>query len=157
VSPPTIVWDVANPLELAESIVTALAFNIMGTQDVLDKTHGHIPVGNRDTVYASISPFVIVADLNTNIDRFDSTPDAENVMEHWYQPTGALRVPVVTLHTERDPAVPFAHEAVFEDAVIAAGRGDLLISLSTEAFGHCTFDAPDFLPAWQALVAAVGP
>jgi hypothetical protein len=42
-------WDPLDPAELVESIVTALAFNVNGIEDVLDRTHGHIPVGNSDT------------------------------------------------------------------------------------------------------------
>jgi len=42
-------WDPLDPAELVESIVTALAFNVNGIEDVLDRTQGHIPVGNSDT------------------------------------------------------------------------------------------------------------
>jgi pimeloyl-ACP methyl ester carboxylesterase len=158
-----------DPAELVESIVTALVFNVNGTEDILDRTHGHVPVGNSDTVYTHtpkpLNPLPVdPVFVNAWVERIPSTPDAEKYMEHWYKPSGKLRIPVVTLHTTRDPAVPYSHQDVFADAVADSGKNDLLREFSVPLFGHCIVEpaGPWFaaiLEAWDELldmVEAVG-
>jgi pimeloyl-ACP methyl ester carboxylesterase len=131
----------ANGDELGLMIGTALWFSVVGTNDVLERTHGHIPVGNADVVYtSSVVPDGVLAALNAQVDRFTATPDAANYLEHWYVPTGKLRVPMVTLHNLRDPAVPSSHEAAFHAIVDAAGKSSLLTQIDPNTllvpFGH---------------------
>ncbi len=96
--------------------------------------------------------------VNAGVERFASTPDAENYLRHWFEPTGRLRIPVLTLHTTRDATVPFAHEAVYAGVVASAGRSGMLLQRSFTRLGHCTFTTAEQMSALEALAewAATG-
>ena len=44
--------------------------------------------------------------LNAGVQRFDAHQAALNYYERNYTPTGRIGIPVLTLHTTRDPAIP---------------------------------------------------
>lgn len=134
--------------ELIESILSGLYYDIVGTEDLLGRTHGRIMAGNLDTQY---SGSLDDAALNAGVQRYEATPDAANYLEHWYQPDGRLAIPVVTLHTTRDGAVPFFHEAAYAAVVAAAGRSDMLLQRSVDGFGHCAFTVAAQVSAFVAL------
>jgi pimeloyl-ACP methyl ester carboxylesterase len=134
--------------ELIGSILSGLYYNIVGTEDLLGRTHGRIMAGNMDTEYTG--SFNDEA-LNAGVQRYEATPDAANYVEHWYQPSGKLAIPVVTLHTTRDGAVPFFHEAAYAELVLAAGSSDMLLQLPVNRFGHCAFTVPEQVGAFLAL------
>jgi pimeloyl-ACP methyl ester carboxylesterase len=134
--------------ELIESILAGLYYNVVGTEDLLGRTHGRFMAGNTNTEYTGSSDDEL---LNAGVQRYEATPDAANYLKHWYQPSGKLSIPVVTLHTTRDGAVPLFHEAAYEDLVSAAGRSDMLLQRSVDAFGHCAFGIPDQVGAFFAL------
>ena len=84
--------------------------------------------------------------LKENADRA-----ALNYYERNYQPTGRIAFPVVTLHTERDPAIPYANENVYAGLVPAAGRSDWLVQRAVNRWGHCTMTTSEVLDAFTAL------
>jgi hypothetical protein len=73
--------------ELIGSILSGLYYNIVGTEDLLGRTHGRVMVGNIDTEYTGSSDDDA---LNAGVQRYEATPDAANYLEHWYQPSGKL-------------------------------------------------------------------
>ena len=141
-----------NPTEIITSALNVIGFNLRYTTNVLEHTHGHIPFDNQDVVY--MGSFDDAA-LNAGIQRWAGDPDAMNALSHYYDPTGALQVPVQTLHTERDAVVPAWHEALFADLVRMQGASDLLEQSSVPAYGHCTFTHDQTLAAFDRLVARV--
>ncbi len=153
-------WDPGDPSQLVNMIGTALWFSVYGTNDALERTHGHIPLGNADVTYTGplfpLGPFAPgeLDAFNLAVERYTSTPDAENYMDHWYVPTGKLGVPVVTLHNLRDPAVPYSHEAVFRDLVDAAGRSSFLKGqiLASAPFGHGVVTPEEVMQAFALLI-----
>lgn len=136
--------------ELIESILTGLFFNtlpeFMG--DLRERTHGHDYFDNTRVVYTGSSND---AALNAGVGRFAAAPDALEFLRHWYEPDGKLAMPVLTVHTTRDPVVPRLHDAAFQAAVAAAGRSDLLVQRFIDAFGHCSEDWADDLAAFDDL------
>ena len=128
---------------------TPLAFQVNFTADLLDRTHGRSFFDNMATLYTGSQDD---AALNAGVGRFVSTPDATNYVDHYYQPDGNLTLPVLTLHTTRDPLVPFAHEAVYAGIVAAQGKSDLLVQRTFDRFGHCTFTVPEQVAALEHLV-----
>ena len=138
--------------ELIESVLAALFYNIVGVEDLLGRTHGRIMVGNADTFYTGSSNDAL---LNALVRRFEATPDAAYYLEHWYQPTGKLTIPVVTLHTTRDGAVPFFHEPAYAALAAAAGGSDMLVQRAVNRFGHCNFTIPEQVDAFVDLVTWV--
>jgi pimeloyl-ACP methyl ester carboxylesterase len=139
--------------ELGVMIGTAMWFSAFGTNDVLARTGGEYPVGNKDVVY-TVGGLPLV-DLNLVVDRFEASPRGACYLERWYQPTGRLGVPVVTLHTTRDNAVPFNHEEVFAGLVDEAEKSEMLEQISVTAFGHCNLTVDDFVMAFTKLLQMV--
>ena len=90
--------------------------------------------------------------LNGGVGRFDADRAAVNYYDRNYTPSGQIGIPVVTLHTTRDPAIPFAHEAMFAAAVAAAGRSQLLVQQPIDRWGHCTFTGEEIQMAFGGLV-----
>lgn len=62
---------------------------------------------------------------------------------------------MVTLHTTLDPVVPFFHEALYRQAVDAAGVSALLRQRAVARYGHCAFTLPEMLQAFGELRAWV--
>lgn len=149
-------YDPAQQQTLLQSLLAVLFFNIAGADDLLSRTHGQVPVDTTETIYSSASlPQTLLAAINAGVDRFRSHPSAVNYLRHYYQPSGDLRIPLVTLHTTLDPAVPFVHEAVLEDIVAAAGASELLVQQSINRYGHCKFTNRERLNAFLTLVSMV--
>jgi hypothetical protein len=138
--------------EFAQSLVSALYYNVVGTEDMLRRTHGHIMAGNMHTYYTG--SFNDAA-LNAGVQRFEATPDAEAYLEHWYQPTGKLSIPVITLHNTRDGAVPFFHEAAYSQLALEAGGSYMLVQRAVDSLGHCAFSVEEQLGAFLDLVTWV--
>ncbi len=89
--------------------------------------------------------------------RLRATPDAANYLDHWYVPTGDLKVPVVTLHNVRDPAVPYSHEARFAAIVAAAGKSAFLEQIDAFApFGHVVVTPGEVVRAFILMEQKAG-
>lgn len=157
------VGNVADPTSLAfqslvQSLVAALYYQLIGTQDVVDRTHGHSPYDNSTTTYVLGTPLIphpglatMIAAANAGVQRYTSTPDAQNYLERHYEPTGDLRIPVVTLHNMWDYLVPFMHEPALAQRVGAAGATDMLVQVAIPNYGHCQFPTSTVVGAFQAL------
>jgi hypothetical protein len=62
---------------------------------------------------------------------------------------------LITLHTTRDPAIPFSHEAMFAETVAAAGRSGQLVQRPIDRWGHCAFTPSEVDAAFTDLVGWV--
>jgi hypothetical protein len=80
------------------------------------------------------------------------TEEGFEYLFRYYQPTGRVRIPTVTLHTTRDPLVPFWHEQVYQLLAAQRPRDGLLVQQSVNRFGHCEFQASEVLHAFSGLV-----
>ena len=145
--------------ELATSLLYALAYNIRGTNDFLNRTHGHSMFDNSATVYEAAYPGLLPNDLlagiNYGVGRFTATPDALNYLDRYYLPSGDISIPTVTIHTTRDPLVPFFHEAEFAASVAKQNDTGKLLQRSYDAFGHCAFTTAQMVDAFQGMEAWV--
>jgi pimeloyl-ACP methyl ester carboxylesterase len=151
---------------LAGSLITALYYQLLGTPDVLDRTHGHSPFDNRNTSYTMGTPVVPSAGLapviasmisasNARVMRYDMPPDAQNYLERNYVPMGNLRIPVLSVHNFWDPLVPFFHEAAFAQIAASAGASGMLLQRGVPNYGHCNFPTPLVVSSFQTLVGWV--
>ena len=147
-----------SPQELVASIVNALGFQILGASDFLDRAHGHVFFDNSSVVYTGAGvPPAVLDDLNAHVARYQSTPDAESFLRNYYQPTGNLAIPVLTLHTTRDPIVPLSNEVRYHDLVAQAGKLEFLRQRTVDVFGHVAYTPQQLLAAFDELSSWVGP
>jgi hypothetical protein len=147
---------------LVGSLVTALYYQLLGTPDVVDRTHGQSPYDNRETVYTmgtavvpvpALAPVIqgMIAGSNQRVARYDITPAAQNYLEKNYGPSGNLRIPVVSVHNLWDPLVPFFHEPALAQAAGAAGASSMLLQRAIPNYGHCNFPTPLVVSSFQTL------
>lgn len=144
-----------NGQELTTSLITVLGFQMLGAVDLVDRTHGHGFFDNEGFTYAGPLPPAITGPINAAVARYESTADARTWMEHYGEPSGELRIPVLTLHNTRDPVVPFFHEALLANAVSARGFSDNLVQRSKNSYGHVAFTADELVQNFQDMVAWV--
>ena len=93
--------------------------------------------------------------LNAGVERFEADRPALNYYERNYSPNGAIDMPVMTLHTTRDPAIPYSHEEKFASAVAEAGRSGQLVQRPIDRWGHCAFTSSEVDSAFNDLVGWV--
>ena len=151
----------ADMSELASSAIAFVAFSLRYTNDFIERVNGTLPYDNHDTTYvvdASNDPVLnafLSGVLNANVGRFEGDKAAVNFYDHNYTPSGRIGVPVVTLHTTRDPAIPITHETVFGAAVSGADRSSLLKQVPIDRWGHCAFTPDEVQTALGSLVRRV--
>jgi hypothetical protein len=143
---------VAGPSQttLVTSLIVQLWYQLIGTPDVTERTHGHTPYDNSTVTYTLGTPVVpalapvlanLIAGANAGVDRFTSPPDAQNLLARYYVPTGDLQIPVITVHNLWDYLVPYFHEPAFAQIVQAAGASDMLLQRAVPDYGHCSNEA----------------
>ncbi len=146
--------DPANPTASAVSSALAiLYYSVWGTNDLIS-TAGGMPYDNRSTYFSGSFDD---AALNAGVERISSDGRARAYLDRFYQTTGDLERPMVTLHTLYDPIVPFQHELIYQNLVSAAGRGNFLTVIPVNRYGHCNFTGAEVLQALGILIAQVGP
>ena len=145
--------------ELVMSIVDQLFRHAREVNDIVARGHGEPPVGNRDIeCTGSLDPALLEA-INASVPRFDAGRYAAHYASMYYEPDGNLQVPVLTLFTARDPALPAAmSELVYQARVAAAGRSEFFRrQQSSVGYGHCTSRLADRIAAFNNLVNWVEP
>lgn len=145
--------------QMVTSLITALSFHARGADNVLPLLNG-FPFDNLETTYtASQIPLLpqpvlsgILAMINANAPRRAGDPSAMNYTERNFTPSGALRIPTLTLHNRWDPLVPFFHEPMFGDRVAKAGAAGLLVQRTRNEYGHCNFTVAEQVQAISDLL-----
>jgi pimeloyl-ACP methyl ester carboxylesterase len=142
----------ATPGELVESILTALAYYAIEFTDLNSRTHRQGFFDNTGTQYTGALPVEQLQAINADIERFVASPSALNYLQHFYNPMGALRIPMLTLATSRDPVVPSFLETSYRDAVAAMGASNFLVQREIDRYGHLTFTPEELGQAFNDLV-----
>jgi pimeloyl-ACP methyl ester carboxylesterase len=138
--------DPSNFATVINTAISALRYNILGTNDARGKLGGN-PYGNRFTLYLGSSNDLR---LNLLVRRFSASPVALQRLR-FYETNGDLRVPLVTLHTILDELVPFGHELLYIPKVDLAARGRFL-PLPVNRYGHCNFTTNELLGSFLLTV-----
>jgi hypothetical protein len=146
----------SNPAQLVQSITTALAGNAAAANDLVPKLPSSLYFDNADVTYSSpVLPPAVLAGINAGVDRFSASQSALNYLEHHYQPTGDLRIPMVMLSTSLDPVVPGFHRLAYLNLVNDAGNGERLVQRTISRYGHCEFTPTEIATAFFDLVGWV--
>lgn len=128
-----------------ETVQTALTYGTIGRYDIEARVGGNpsknvgVDYRNRytDAAVARFTAFgfshnllrAYAQTLQTYSERVTADRAARRAAYRLGNPLGHLSDPTVTMHTEYDPLVILANEAVFYDRVTAAGAGALLHQL----------------------------
>jgi pimeloyl-ACP methyl ester carboxylesterase len=142
--------------QLLESLITALTAHAASFSEfVVDMPSSRYFDNSGVTYTSSVLPPLTMAGLNAAVGRFDASPSALNYMRHFYEPSGALTLPMLMLSTSLDPVLPGFHQRAYRDLVTAAGQSDLLVQRTINRYGHCTFTPAEIAGAFGSLVAWV--
>ena len=144
----------ANGPELVGSIVQALGTHFVELDDLLQRTHGDPFFENTSLVYTGALPPPVLADLNARVARYHSTEDADEFLQRNYEPSGRLRIPMLTLANTRDPEVLHFNETRYADRVASRGNPAMLEQRLVDRYGHTKLFTPvDIAEAFEDLVA----
>jgi pimeloyl-ACP methyl ester carboxylesterase len=135
----------------ALTVVGVLWYNIYATGDARTRLGGQ-PFDNSTRVYAGSADD---AALNAGVARFTADAAAQARVADEFETSGALTVPLVTLHTTGDPIVPFEQEALYGAKVQQAGAAGLLNQSQADRYGHCAFESAEVFGAFSSLIARV--
>ena len=138
--------------ELVESLVRAIGFDFRGFPDLAEHTHVHIAFDNTGTVYTGALPGSLLTALNAGVGRVEGAPDARAYLAHYYEPSGRLAMPVLTLHDALDPVAPVFHETMYHQRVTAANAETQLVQRLVPRYGHCIFETDEMARALEDLV-----
>jgi pimeloyl-ACP methyl ester carboxylesterase len=140
--------------ELVGSIVQALGTHFVELEDLLQRTGGDPFFDNSSIVYSGALPAPVLADLNARVARYTATEDAQEFLERNYEPSGRLRIPMLTLYNTRDPEVNAFNETRYAARVALRGRAGLLEQRAFDRYGHTKLFTPEEIAqAFQELVA----
>jgi pimeloyl-ACP methyl ester carboxylesterase len=140
--------DVGNPTSAIETALSLLFYSIFGTNDQI-ATAGGIAYDNRSTTYTGSTND---AALNAEVERIASNGRARAYARRFYQPTGNLHAPLVTLHNTLDPVAPFQHEVKYSELVAQKRKTGFLNVLPLARYGHCDFTSQELIQALSLMV-----
>jgi pimeloyl-ACP methyl ester carboxylesterase len=140
--------DPADPRSLITTALLLLGYNIFGSND-LKATVGGILFDNRSTTYTGS---LDDPTLNAGVERIKADGRARAYARRFYQPSGNLHAPLVTLHNTLDPVVPFEHEEIYEELVAQKHKSAFLTVMEVDGYGHCDFTAQEVLDAFALMV-----
>lgn len=145
----------ANPAEGVETVIQAVVYNVLATNNVLDVLGG-LAYDNTDRVY--VNPFDPgdAGGLNAGIARYAADQRARTQLRARFETSGRLSDPFVALHTPRDPIAPLWHEGLYVDKVSDPSLYELrVVQGSRGGYGHCTFTPEEVASGFDALLADV--
>ena len=124
--------------------------NLDDAQTVL----GGLPFNNRWKWYSgSKNDFW----LNLKVKRLSPTGTAVVEMQTYYNTSGVLDIPLITMHTLRDPQVPYCHETFYNLKTIAGGS--FLtdhFNIPVDRYGHCNFTIEEALGGFALMLIYAG-
>ncbi len=140
-----------DPTQPADAALGVLFYNVFATDDAGVELGGQ-PFDNRRRFYfGSANDFR----LNQRVERFSADPAAIEQMRTFYETTGRLPLPLVTMHTTGDPVVPYWHEALYGFKVLFGGSLGRYAHIPVLRYGHCNFEPAEVLLGFALLVKRV--
>jgi hypothetical protein len=90
--------------------------------------------------------------LNRDVARFSADPAAVAALKADGEPSGAIAVPVISIHSINDPQVVVEVQSHYRDAVQAAGNGERLVQAFTDERAHTSQSAPELAASIDTLL-----
>nr|WP_321355887.1 hypothetical protein [uncultured Draconibacterium sp.] len=135
--------DMTDPVAMVSAALQCLRYNIMITDDLIDRLDGIVPFNNMETGYSgSLNDEA----LNNNILRVNENSYLSAMMSvKKYETTGDIQIPFVTIHTTGDHVTPFWHNEIYRTKILSNGNEMLHTSLPVSNYGHCTVEESDIV------------
>lgn len=118
-----------------------LRFNIMATNDIIDRVHG-IPYDNTETVYPGLS----------EVERIEGDKQAIHQVKLLYETKGAPSIPIVFMHTLGDHVVPAWHMDAYMEKIYTNKRTDYLEYFPISSYGHCFYTLDQVMKAVYTMI-----
>src|SRR5215813_1635843 len=112
-------------------------------------TGGRNPFSNVGVIYKGSSDD---AALNRDVVRITADPTAVAALKADGEPTGAIAVPVISIHSINDPQVVVEVQSAYRDAVQAAGNSERLVQAYTDERAHTAQSGPELAAGLEALM-----
>jgi pimeloyl-ACP methyl ester carboxylesterase len=143
----------ASNAEVRQAILDLLIFHSFGVNDLMERAHGRPPVSSSTFTSSTLDP-ALLESINEKTLHFEAAPDAQNFLANAYEPTGDVRIPVMTFMNPQDPLLPSVlNDLVYQSRVDAAGRSDMFVrNYSVTRYGHCLAKLPERLNAFLNFV-----
>lgn len=139
--------DPAVPDTAFATTLDVLWYNAFATNDGVEKLGGN-PFDNMKKIYSGSSRDLL---LNRKIDRYAADPQAVAMINQYYQTSGKLSLPLVTLHTTGDPVVPYWHATLYRAKTLMSGAGLKHVNIPILRYGHCAFNTSELLIGFSLL------
>jgi len=137
-------------LNSASDVLRYSVVNLLNAIDVL----GGQPFDNRWKWYSgSYNDFK----LNLKVQRFRANASAVTEMKTYYNTSGELKTPLITMHTKRDQQVPYWHEIFYNLKTIK--KGSFLtdhFNIPIHRYGHCNFTLEEALGGFALMLLYAG-
>ncbi|HEX4682052.1 MAG TPA: hypothetical protein VH277_05050 [Gemmatimonadaceae bacterium] len=138
--------------ELESSLEDQLFRHAREINDVIARGHGEPPV-DRSTYTSSTLDPDLLARINDSVPHFSVGNYAAHYAAQYYEPTGDLHIPVLSLYTDRDPALPAVlSDTIYSQRLAARNNSAMFRRQRAAAYGHCTGKLADRVNALRALV-----
>ena len=140
--------DTGDEIAVGTAMLELLRFNIMLTNDIIDRMGG-VPFDNmRKWYHGSYNDWR----LNRYIQRVRADYTARvNVRD--YETTADIEVPVVTIHTTGDHVVPFWHNPKYRYKAFIQGNSLLHTGIPVDNYGHCTIEESHIMAALYIVIS----
>jgi hypothetical protein len=139
----------ANSQEVVASLINAIGFSMQAGSDLFERSHSTSFFDNASWTYTSSAlPAPLLADINTRVHRYTRAPEAAAFLQRYGEPSPRLRIPMLSLHTTRDPTVPVFHEDLLAQVI----SSPLLVQRRVERYGHDAFTAGELMVQLNDLV-----
>ena len=138
---------------LETTVADVLRYSVVNINDATE-TLGGFPFENRLTWYrGSNNDFL----LNLMVPRRAASPIAVERMKNFYNTSGHLEIPLITIHTLKDQQVPYFHEFLYNLKTLSSGS--LLaehINMPINRYGHCNFKPEEALLGFGLMLLYAG-
>lgn len=140
--------DPAVPTTIQDTVIDVLWYSVFSTNDATLKLGGQ-PYENRYKLYfGSNNDFA----LNIFVKRYSAEKAALDEIGAYYETTGKLFRPLVTMHTTGDPIVPYWHEPIYRFKAFVSGSWIYHSNLPVLRYGHCNFNVVEAILALGGLL-----
>ena len=143
--------DPSDPTTIAATTLGILWYNVFATNDATQKLGGR-PFDNLDRVYTNPLNPAMDDLLNAGVQRYKAQPSALKEIAAYYETSGLLTRPLVTMHTTGDPIVPFGQQGLYTTKVLVNNPLSPYVPMVVDRYGHCSFTLSEILDGFGTVV-----